>query len=61
MVLELTGSRSRVVHEPLPIDDPGLRRPDIALARTELGWEPVIDLRRGLERTIAWFRVELDV
>ena len=61
LVLELTGSRSPLVHEPLPIDDPGLRRPDIAKARTELGWEPLVDLRRGLEETIAWFRGQLDV
>ena len=40
---------------------PGLRRPDIAKARTELGWEPLVDLRRGLEETIAWFRSQLDV
>ena len=61
LVLELTGSGSPLVHEPLPIDDPGLRRPDIAKARTELGWEPLVDLRRGLEETIAWFRGQLDV
>jgi nucleoside-diphosphate-sugar epimerase len=55
-VLGLTGSASRVVHHPLPPDDPKLRRPDIALARDVLGWEPCISLEAGLSRTVAWFR-----
>jgi UDP-glucuronate decarboxylase len=54
--LELTGSRSKLVHLPLPADDPTQRRPDIALARDRLGWEPKISLREGLLPTIAWFR-----
>jgi UDP-glucuronate decarboxylase len=45
-----------VVHEPLPVDDPTQRKPDITLARTALGWEPQVELREGLERTAAWFR-----
>ncbi len=56
LVIELTGSSSKIVHEPLPIDDPKLRRPDITMARELLGWEPTIDLRDGLARTIDWFR-----
>ncbi len=52
-VLELTGSKSKLVEEPLPPDDPRQRQPDIALARKHLGWEPKIALRDGLERTIA--------
>jgi dTDP-glucose 4,6-dehydratase len=56
LVLEITGSSSELVHEPLPVDDPSQRRPDITLARTELGWEPTIDLRDGLERTATYFR-----
>ena len=56
LVLEVIGSASRVVHEPLPVDDPVQRRPDITLARERLGWEPTIGLREGLERTAAWFR-----
>lgn len=56
LVLELTGSSSEIVHRPLPSDDPKLRRPDIAVAREQLGWEPAIDLRTGLDRTLAWFR-----
>jgi len=59
LVLELTGSRSGVVRRPLPTDDPLRRCPDISLARTELGWEPNVELRDGLGRTIEWFRTRL--
>ncbi len=59
LVLELTGSHSPLVYRPLPVDDPGLRRPDITKARAELGWEPKIDLRTGLAETIAYFRHQL--
>jgi nucleoside-diphosphate-sugar epimerase len=59
LVLELTGSESPVVFQPLPIDDPRVRRPDISLARRVLGWEPEIDLRDGLSRMIAHHRAEL--
>jgi dTDP-glucose 4,6-dehydratase len=51
-VIECTGSRSSVVHEALPIDDPQVRRPDTTLAREILGWEPTVPLRDGLTRTI---------
>ncbi len=54
-VLELTGSRSRLVTKPLPADDPKQRRPDIGLAREKLGWEPVVKLEEGLKKTIAYF------
>jgi nucleoside-diphosphate-sugar epimerase len=54
-VLEVTGSASDIVFEPLPIDDPTRRCPDITLARNELGWEPRIGLREGIERTIRHF------
>ena len=54
-VLEVTGSASDIVFEPLPIDDPTRRCPDITLARQELGWEPKIGLREGIERTIDYF------
>ncbi|HZP31491.1 MAG TPA: NAD-dependent epimerase/dehydratase family protein, partial [Acidimicrobiia bacterium] len=50
VVIELTGSRSEIVFEPLPTDDPARRCPDIGLARRVLGWEPEIDLRDGLAR-----------
>jgi UDP-glucuronate decarboxylase len=55
MVKELTGSKSEIVFQPLPQDDPVRRRPDITLAKAKLGWEPSIHLRDGLERTIAYF------
>jgi len=55
LVIELVGSRSSLVFRPLPSDDPRQRQPDISLARTELGWEPGIALRQGLEKTIAYF------
>jgi UDP-glucuronate decarboxylase len=55
LVIELTNSSSKLVHLPLPADDPKQRRPDISLAKKELGWEPTIPLRDGLARTIAYF------
>jgi dTDP-glucose 4,6-dehydratase len=58
-VLAVTGSESEIVYEPLPVDDPTQRQPDITLARTHLGWEPRIGLREGLERTAEWFRQAL--
>jgi dTDP-glucose 4,6-dehydratase len=56
VVREVTGSTSRVVFEPLPVDDPTQRQPDITLARGALGWEPQVPLREGLARTAAWLR-----
>jgi dTDP-glucose 4,6-dehydratase len=55
LVLEVTGSSSDIVHEPLPVDDPKQRRPDITIARDQLGWEPFVQLREGLERTATYF------
>lgn len=55
-IIELTGSRSEIVHRPLPPDDPKVRQPDISKARSRLGWEPVVPLREGLTRTIEWFK-----
>jgi dTDP-glucose 4,6-dehydratase len=52
-VVEVTGSSSEIVFEALPTDDPQVRQPDISLAREILGWEPAVDLREGLRRTIA--------
>ena len=58
-VLRLTGSRSLIVREPLPEDDPKVRQPDISRARALLGWEPKVPLAEGLERAIAYFRTKL--
>jgi UDP-glucuronate decarboxylase len=54
-VIELTGSPSRIVYKPLPVDDPRRRKPDIALAKQVLGWTPKVPLRKGLTKTIEWF------
>jgi UDP-glucuronate decarboxylase len=54
-VIDLTGSRSKVVHRPLPLDDPKQRRPDIGRAQELLDWRPTIQLREGLIKTIAYF------
>src|SRR5579875_1435414 len=56
MIIALTGSAARLLSKPLPEDDPLRRRPDIALARRLLGWEPKVGLEEGLKRTIAYFR-----
>jgi len=58
-VVELTGSASKIVYEPLPCDDPKQRRPDIGLARGMLGWEPQVKLEEGLKKTIAYFETLL--
>ncbi len=58
VIIEMTGSRSRIVYKPLPEDDPKVRKPDITRARTLLGWEPKVALREGLEQTIAYFRAK---
>jgi len=54
-VIDLTGSGSKLIYEPLPSDDPMQRQPDITLAREKLGWEPTIQLEEGLKRTIPYF------
>ena len=55
-VLKLTGSKSKLIHLALPADDPLQRKPDISLARKELGWEPAIALEEGLVKTIEYFK-----
>src|SRR3954451_7510178 len=57
-VVDVTGSRSEIVHEALPVDDPQVRQPDISLAREILGWEPQVELREGLRRTLDQSGVE---
>jgi nucleoside-diphosphate-sugar epimerase len=59
LAVEVTGSSSDIVFEPLPEDDPARRRPDISLARSLFGWEPEVDLRDGLARTADYFREAL--
>ena len=55
-VLEQTGSKSKIVYQPLPGDDPKMRRPDIGLAKKALGWEPKVNLFDGLQKTIDYFK-----
>jgi UDP-glucuronate decarboxylase len=59
LVIELTGSKSEIVKEDLPGDDPKQRRPDISIAKQNIGWEPEVELREGLEKTIAYFDARL--
>ncbi|HVE77899.1 MAG TPA: UDP-glucuronic acid decarboxylase family protein [Gemmatimonadaceae bacterium] len=59
IVVELTGTKAPIVYRPLPEDDPKVRRPDIAKARRQLGWEPRVDVREGVRRTIEYFRTLL--
>jgi UDP-glucuronate decarboxylase len=59
LTLKLVGGKSRIVHRPLPADDPRQRRPDIAVARRLLDWEPRVALEDGLQRTIAYFRTQV--
>ena len=56
MIVELTGSESQIVFKPLPSDDPKQRKPDISMAKKELGWEPKVELTQGLKQAIDYFR-----
>jgi dTDP-glucose 4,6-dehydratase len=60
-IIALTGSKSRIVEKPLPVDDPRVRQPDITRARTLLGWEPKVPLEEGLVRTLAYFKEKLGI
>jgi dTDP-glucose 4,6-dehydratase len=55
-IIRLTGSSSKITFQPLPVDDPKQRRPDITRATQRLGWTPKVDLETGLKETIAWFK-----
>ncbi len=55
VIIEITGSKSKIVYENLPVDDPKVRRPDISKAKELLGWEPKVELREGLSKTIEYF------
>ncbi len=59
-ILKITGSPSKIVHQPLPVDDPRVRKPDIAKAQKVLGWNPRVRLAEGLHRTIPYFQEMLD-
>ena len=56
LIVKLTGGKSTIITQPRPVDDPERRKPDISLARTALGWEPVIGAEEGLARTVDWFK-----
>jgi UDP-glucuronate decarboxylase len=58
-IISLTGSTAKIIHQPLPADDPLQRQPNITLAKGQLGWEPKIQLEEGLRRTIAYFKETL--
>jgi dTDP-glucose 4,6-dehydratase len=58
-IIELTGSKSRIVYRPLPEDDPKIRQPDITRARTLLGWEPTVALEEGLTKTLEYFKTQV--
>ncbi len=60
LVIDLTGSRSQITFQPLPVDDPQVRQPDISLAQRVLRWEPQVSLQEGLSQTIAYFRDKLE-
>ncbi|HWI19242.1 MAG TPA: GDP-mannose 4,6-dehydratase, partial [Vicinamibacterales bacterium] len=59
MIIEMTGSKSKIIYKPLPTDDPKVRQPDITRARTLLGWEPKVSLDQGLGQTIDYFRSKI--
>ena len=59
LIIELTNSNSKIIHMPLPNDDPTQRKPDIALAKKELGWEPEVDIKEGLLKTIKYFEKKI--
>lgn len=58
MVLKVTGSKSKLIYKPLPVDDPKVRQPNISRAKELLGWEPKVGLEEGLKKTVAWFKTQ---
>jgi len=61
LVLEITGSKSKIIYQPLPIDDPKVRQPDISKARKVLGWNPKVTLREGVKKTIPYFKEKMSL
>ncbi len=59
MIQKLTKTHGKIVHKPLPIDDPNVRQPDITKAHSVLGWSPEVSVKEGLGRTISWFRSKI--
>ena len=59
LILEFTGSKSKIVYKPLPSDDPTKRQPNITLAKTKLNWEPKVDIKDGLRHTVEYFKALL--
>jgi dTDP-glucose 4,6-dehydratase len=59
-ILKIMGNKNDIIHEPLPVDDPKQRRPDISKAKALLGWEPKISLEEGLKNTISFFRKRVE-
>ena len=56
IIIKITNSKSKIVHKPLPVDDPKVRRPDITKAKKFLHWTPKVSLEDGLTKTISWFK-----
>lgn len=60
MIIKMTGSKSKIIHNPLPSDDPTQRKPDLTLAKKELNWQPTTDINVGLEKTIEFFKGKIN-
>jgi dTDP-glucose 4,6-dehydratase len=60
-IIRMTGSKSKLVYRPLPVDDPKVRQPDITRARTLLSWEPKVGLEEGLSKTLEYFRQKVSI
>ena len=60
-IIKMTGSKSKIIYQPLPVDDPKVRQPDITRARTLLGWEPKVTLDQGLVKTIEYFKRKMGI